>query len=195
MKLIQEMTHGFFVNRLKRKGDVWKTMRILHMQDVAYFTGDQVVKPEKSEMKIYESDKDAIVVGHVGDVVLGKTMGSAMVIDEAFDGCLINSNFVLIKIDKKCSPYFLAWYMNESSAFKRYLFVNQQGSTSTKVLSITDLKAFNYKSIDYVNENLIGEIYKKQVQRKRLLVEQEQLEIKLMNQHFKISRKKEIENE
>jgi len=191
MELIQEMTHGFFVNRLKRKGDVWKTMRVLHMQDVAYFTGDQVVKPAKSEMKIYESDKDAIVVGHVGDVVLGKTMGSAMVIDEAFDGCLINSNFVLIKIDKKCSPYFLAWYINESSAFKRYLFVNQQGSTSTKVLSITDLKAFNYISTDYTKENLIGEIYKHQVERKRLFMKQEQLEKKIINQQFKINRKKE----
>lgn len=191
MEIIQDITHGFFVNRLKRKGDVWKKIRLLNMQDVAYFTGNQVLKPSEVYMDIYDSDKDSILIGHKGDIVLGRTMGYAMVIDNDFDGCLVNSNFVLIKIHKNHSPYFLVWYINESHAFKKYLAINQQGSTTTKVLSVTDLKAFNYQSVNKLKEDIIGKIYKLQIQRKILMAEQSKLETMLLNEEFNIFRKKE----
>ena len=118
---VRNIKHGFFVNRLKNCNSEDKQYRMLSMQEISYFEGSTLSKPKPSYINVSDEDFDRVLVANRDDVVLGRTMSKAIVIDEDLEGCLINSNFILIELTDHYTPYFVAWYINESRDFKKYL--------------------------------------------------------------------------
>ena len=165
---VRNIIHGFFVNRLKKNFRDEKKYRILSMQDVSYFEGSLAHKPDPTYISISQSDRYRVLRARKGDVVFGRTMSKAICIDEEFDGCLINSNFLLIQVHEDYSPYFLAWYINESREFAKYIALHMQGSSLTKAISVSDFKNFQYYGFDAKTENLIGKLYELRIKRRKL---------------------------
>ena len=165
---VRKIFHGFFVNRLNRYAKDKRKYRMLSMQDISYFEGSLSHKPDPTYISISESETKRLPKAVKGDVVFGRTMSKAICIDDELDGCLVNSNFLLIKMNDDYSPYFLTWYINESREFRKYIVLHMQGSSLTKAISVSDFKSFNYFGFNREKEDIIGKLYELRTKRRKL---------------------------
>lgn len=189
-----KISHGTILSRVRDPLKLDENARLmLTMQDLSYFCGMHLDKPKKTFQKINPENLKKCLFGRKGDVVIGLTVNKAMVIDEEFDNALIPSNFALISIESSdIDPYYLMWYINESTDYRKYSVQINQGSYNVKSVSINELRDLEINFPNIENQIRIGKIYKAILKREKLVKMKNDHTISLLKGIDK--KKKEIKN-
>jgi hypothetical protein len=171
MSCVLKISHGTILSRIRDPLKLDENARLmLTMQDLSYYSGIHLDKPQKTFQKINPENLDKCLFGKKNDVVIGLTVNKAMVIEDEFDQALIPSNFALITIESNdIDPFYLMWYFNESADYRKYAVQINQGSYNVKSVSINELRDLdiNFPSIE--NQIRIGNIYKAILKREKLI--------------------------
>jgi restriction endonuclease S subunit len=176
-----EIQHGTILSRVKdplqRESNA---QPLLAMQDLSYELGLTQEKPGSSHEYVNPDSVEKCTFGYTGDVIIGLTVGKAMVIEEEYDGFLVPSNFALLQFDHQViHPFYLMWYINESPDYLRQSELFTQG-TSVRSLSIRELREIDIALPPFREQRAIGELYRSVLRMEKLSHVQKNLYLQLI---------------
>ena len=195
LKEMVEIKLGTIVTRLRKNPyDVSIMCPTISMKQVSAFSDIQENDYENLVTEIPKSQLDSCVLSKENDVVLGLTSHRSMVITSLDINKLIPSNFVLLRPNRMfIDPFYLCWQLNEGH-LAQDIKSQIQGTTAVMAISIKSLSEYDFQLPMLEEQRLIGNIYRKHIERtkvyRHLLQEENKYIHSLLNK--KIG---EIENE
>lgn len=135
---------------------------------------------EISEVEFVNIDPNKYMITQVGDVLVDSISLEATVITEKTKGLLVLFNyFVLRQKNSNINNYFFANWFNNSTEAKRQINENIQGTTIKK-LNLSQLTNFKVTLPKINQQNLIGQLYEKQIKKEMLINKKIILERKVL---------------
>lgn len=152
----------------------------ISMQEVSFYAGKSSIEPEKLFSNIKKDKINSCIFTQQGDVLLGLTSRSAMVIGSSRENMLVASNFLKIRIHDTnlLNPMYLCWLINENSFITNYFEKIKQGTAAVHVLTATEVRDIPIDIIQIEKQNQIAKFYK-------LYLEKYKLDLKLAEMNYK----------
>lgn len=152
----------------------------ISMQEVSFYAGKSSIEPEKLFSNIKKDKINSCIFTKKGDILLGLTSRSAMVIDSSRENMLVASNFLKIRIHDTnlLNPMYLCWLINENSFITNYFEKIKQGTAAVHVLTATEVRDIPIDIIPIDKQNKIANYYK-------LYLEKYRIDLKLAEMNYK----------
>lgn len=184
MKLeeVGKLSIGATLARIKAKpNEKAYPRRLFTIQELNKVTVDPNLQVEGQEVLVSDRYIREVPLAKVGMVLIGLTAPRAFVVTDAYEGYVIPINFVYLECHEGVCPEYVAWYFNEHPDIQRRLAVERQGS-SLQALSMQKIRELPIDLPGVATQKKIATVYRLGHQRKKLWIEKQRLEEKLMNE-------------
>lgn len=184
MKLeeVGKLSIGATLARIKAKPNERAYLkRLFTIQELNKVTVDPYLQVEGQEILVSDRYIQEVPLAKVGMVLIGLTAPRAFVVTEAYEGYVIPINFAYLECHEGVCPEYVAWYFNEHPDIQRRLAVERQGS-SLQALSMQKIRELPIDLPGVATQMKIATVYRLGHQRKKLWIEKQRLEEKLMNE-------------
>lgn len=185
MKLFKSVEMGLVINRFENATvglSELKKYPMITLQELSYNIGESAHFEESRKVSLPFTDEAKYVFAKNGDLVLSLTSLKAMIISEKETLSILPSNFVKVHYDvKKIYGYYLMWLFNENRRFQNLLSSHVRvGPIQT--IPVKELRDLSYDLPEYQQQELIGNVYKKELELLRKTYKHKKIVLEYLNE-------------
>jgi len=160
LKDLVDIAIGSVLSRIPKEKINATSVLPLAIQDVNshYLIGEKL--EQRFPVMIPNDYLEKAVIAKAGDVVVTLSNPKALVIEDTFNGYLVPSNMIRIRINdlNKLDPYYLSWIIGFSNDFAKVIYCNLQGTTFVKTISVDVLRETDIPLVPIDEQRKIGKL-------------------------------------
>lgn len=170
-----------------------QSVETITMQELNYIANVSDDLPIEKYITVQDDKIGTYSLTKKYDVVVGLSLGKAIVIESKRADKLILSNLAIIRIKdmSEVDPYYLCWFINNNrAAIKKML----QGTSAVSIIPLSMLKSFEVTLLPIETQRTIGKISELKRQRDRLTHSIETKKTDILTQQLMKIYEKELQN-
>lgn len=135
---------------------------------------------EKNKVFVDANRLERIALSKEGMVLLGLTNGKAMVVEKEDCNQYLTTNIAYIECLESVDPYYLCWYLNETSKVQNQLHMFQN-SSNLRMISTSMLRELEIELPTLRLQKTIGKAYQLKLRQNKLLKKKMEIDTKIFN--------------